>query len=155
MLMIKNSIEVLYFILRPSMVTPFSTNSVSAFHYAGIVEITRIEKSQRYQIRKNNGKFDEKELMKANLFEIFGDLMIECEYKNEPQFDLIHEKQPYKIIELIGINGKNNLIKANNEMGLGFDVEDIDFYLELFQNRLKRNPTDVELFGKIFIHIII
>lgn len=30
--------------------------------------------------------------------------------------------------------------------GLAFDAWDIDFYLDLFVNKLKRDPTSVELF---------
>ena len=31
-------------------------------------------------------------------------------------------------------------------MGLGFDDWDLDFYTKMFQEQLKRNPTDVECF---------
>ncbi|CAM9942596.1 unnamed protein product, partial [Sphacelaria rigidula] len=34
----------------------------------------------------------------------------------------------------------------NGTRGLGFDEWDLDFYLSLFRDKLKRDPTDVELF---------
>lgn len=36
--------------------------------------------------------------------------------------------------------------QINATRGLGFDEWDLDFYLELFRGKLKRDPTDVELF---------
>lgn len=145
------------------MITPFSTNAVAACHSAGLMEIIRIEKSQRYLIRQNllenpeAIKYDSfYKFLKApkqydKIFEIFGDRMTQCEYKSIPNFDNIHlqkKQSSFQIIDLMAKNGNDNLIKANTELGLGFDKEDIDFYLEFFRNRLKRNPTDVEIFGK-------
>ncbi len=32
------------------------------------------------------------------------------------------------------------------DLGLAFDLQDLDLYIDLFVNQLKRNPTNVELF---------
>lgn len=42
--------------------------------------------------------------------------------------------------------GTCELIKASVEMNLGFDAWDVDYYYNLFVNKLSRNPTNVELF---------
>ena len=42
--------------------------------------------------------------------------------------------------------GSSALIKVNNELGLGFDDQDIEYYTNLFKTTLKRNPTIVEVF---------
>lgn len=42
--------------------------------------------------------------------------------------------------------GKRALIEVNSKLGLAFDNWDIDYYLNLFTNVLKRDPTSVELF---------
>lgn len=36
--------------------------------------------------------------------------------------------------------------QINGTRGLGFDAWDLDFYETLFRDKLKRDPTDVELF---------
>ena len=42
--------------------------------------------------------------------------------------------------------GKSALEKVNSHLGLALDDWDLDYYYQLFLNRLKRNPTSVECF---------
>ncbi|KAG6800660.1 phosphoribosylformylglycinamidine synthase [Apis mellifera caucasica] len=42
--------------------------------------------------------------------------------------------------------GRIALEKVNSKLGLAFDNWDLDFYTDLFLNKLKRNPTSVECF---------
>ena len=42
--------------------------------------------------------------------------------------------------------GRAALEKINSELGLAFDDWDLDYYTELFRERMGRNPTDVECF---------
>ena len=52
--------------------------------------------------------------------------------------------------------GRSALQEINKKMGLGFDDWDLDFYTKMFQEQLKRNPTDVECFdlgtdGRVYL----
>ncbi len=42
--------------------------------------------------------------------------------------------------------GRIALERINRELGLAFDDWDLNFYTELFRDRIGRDPTDVELF---------
>lgn len=42
--------------------------------------------------------------------------------------------------------GRSALEDINEELGLGFDEWDKDYYWHMFTEDLKRNPTSVELF---------
>ena len=42
--------------------------------------------------------------------------------------------------------GRAALEEANLQLGLAWDDWDLDFYLELFRDKLKRDPTNVECF---------
>ena len=42
--------------------------------------------------------------------------------------------------------GRSALEKINSAKGLGFDDWDLDYYTDLFINKLGRDPTDVECF---------
>lgn len=42
--------------------------------------------------------------------------------------------------------GKNALERVNQELGLAFDEQDLEYYYTLFKEKLKRNPTTVECF---------
>mmetsp|Transcript_43391 Transcript_43391/g.117625 ORF Transcript_43391/g.117625 Transcript_43391/m.117625 type:complete len:1236 (-) Transcript_43391:1146-4853(-) len=43
-------------------------------------------------------------------------------------------------------DGRPSLEKINGEMALGFDDWDLDFYTDLFQKKLGRDPTNVEIY---------
>ncbi|MCX7913653.1 MAG: phosphoribosylformylglycinamidine synthase [Thermodesulfovibrionales bacterium] len=126
---------------RLNFTTAWSTNAVSICHACGIQNIIRIERSRRYQIISpvaiNNI---------SEIIPIFYDRMTECLYP-EPikTFQMDIKPKEVRIIPLIE-EGPEALIKLNQELGLGMDEWDIDFYYKLFVEELKRNPTDVECF---------
>ncbi len=121
-----------------SFATSFSTNAVSVCHNCGLKKITRIEKSERYILDDCQ---DEEEFISKNC-----DRMTETMYdktlssfKSEKTPDPVYE---VKIIE----TGIEALKKINQDMGLGMDNWDEEFYYDLFLNDIKRNPTSVECF---------
>ncbi len=119
---------------RLSIETPFSSNAVAICQAMGLKQIKRIEKTYRYATNATD--------------------------QDEPVFDRMTQQQypdgittfatgvkpkPVRSINLLK-RGKAVLIEINNELGLGMDEVDIDYYYQLFRKTLKRNPTDVELF---------
>lgn len=42
--------------------------------------------------------------------------------------------------------GRAALEAVNASMGLGMDEQDLDMYLALFRDKIKRDPTSVELY---------
>jgi len=126
---------------RLNFTTPSSTNAVSICHACGLRKITKIEISRRYLLPENTaGNIQE------NLTSAVHDIMTECPYP-APLKTFKTGKKPdkVKLIPLIQ-QGENALIDANKELGLGMDKQDFQYYLYLFTEVLKRNPTDVELF---------
>ncbi|XP_018052547.1 PREDICTED: phosphoribosylformylglycinamidine synthase isoform X3 [Atta colombica] len=77
---------------------------------------------------------------------MLGDRMTECRYvKPIETFD--HGFRPEKWFEVDIIKkGRSALEEVNFKLGLAFDDWDLDFYTELFLQKLKRNPTSVECF---------
>lgn len=73
--------------------------------------------------------------------------MTECCY-NTPitTFDLQVQPQPVFEVDVIG-RGNQALVEVNHDLGLALDEWDLDYYTNLFQNSVKRNPTSVECFG--------
>ncbi|MCX7988720.1 MAG: phosphoribosylformylglycinamidine synthase [Thermodesulfovibrio sp.] len=126
---------------RLNFSTAWSTCAVSVFHGIGIKKILRIERSRRYKLIPKIDNFPEKEFLK-----LIHDRMTECLYPEQLK-DFSHGIVP-KTIRIVPVleDGRTALEKINQELGLGWDDWDIDFYLRLFRDRLKRNPTDVECF---------
>lgn len=123
---------------RLSIETPFSSNAVSICQSIGLSQVTRIERSRIYKINDEQGA----ELLLKNHL----DKMVEQRYSNGIiSFDTGVIPEEVQVIDLIG-QGKITLENINKSLGLGMDKDDIEYYLNLFVNDLKRNPTDVELF---------
>jgi len=123
---------------RLNFATAYSTNAVGICQGCGLSEVIRIEKTRRYLLTPDQNK---QEFLKQN-----HDRMTECEY-NEPLKSFAVNIEPQEIFSVLLIEqGKSALVKINQEMGLGMDEWDIDFYYNLFVNDIKRNPTNVECF---------
>ncbi|MDO8667482.1 MAG: phosphoribosylformylglycinamidine synthase [bacterium] len=122
---------------RLSIETPFSSNAVSICHSMGIHYVTRIERTHRYAV----GSSQSADILKTRL-----DRMTEQHYPNGIEsFDTGVVPEDVKTIDLLGF-GQLALKEINNNLGLGMDAADIEYYYDLFVHILKRNPTDVELF---------
>jgi phosphoribosylformylglycinamidine synthase len=72
--------------------------------------------------------------------------MTECEYP-EPLETFATGVTPEPMIEVpLLAEGRAALERINRDMGLAFDDWDLDYYTDLFVNRIGRDPTNVECF---------
>nr|XP_003704098.1 PREDICTED: phosphoribosylformylglycinamidine synthase [Megachile rotundata] len=128
---------------RLNFSTAFSSNAVSICKSVHLHKITRIEVTTRYCI-KHNGVIDKN--VENAIIDALHDRMTQCRYlKPIETFD--HGFRPEKWFEVdILKNGRKALEDVNSKLGLAFDSWDLDFYTDLFLNKLKRNPTSVECF---------
>lgn len=130
---------------RLDRVTPWSTNAVSICKACQIDSITRLEVSRRYHLILKKGTVLSEEQRKK-IYSLIHDRMTEEPYL-EPivTFETGREPEPVYTIPLIE-EGKSALVKLNRQLGLGMDEWDIDYYTDLFVNKIGRNPTNVECF---------
>lgn len=128
---------------RLNFSTAFSSNAVSICKSVRLDKVTRIEVAVRYCI-SYNGMIDRK--AEDAVTEVLHDKMTECRYlKPIETFD--HGFKPEKWFKVdILKHGRRALEDVNSKLGLAFDNWDLDFYTDLFLNKLKRNPTSVECF---------
>ena len=128
---------------RLNFSTAFSSNAVSICRSVHLHKITRIEAATRYCI-EHTGTIDKK--VEDAIAEALHDKMTECRYtKAIETFD--HGFRPEKWFEVDVLRGgRKALEEVNSKLGLAFDNWDLDFYTDLFLNKLKRNPTSVECF---------
>ena len=74
------------------------------------------------------------------------DRMTECPY-DEPLKNFATGISPDPVITIpVLAEGRAALERINVELGLAFDDWDLDFYTDLFRDRIGRDPTDVECF---------
>ncbi len=126
---------------RLSFQTAWSTNAVSVCQAAGLTKVFRIERSRRYLLTGNLPDADVK-----GVYDTLHDRMTECIYeKTLVSFDPGVEPEPVVVVPVLE-QGRSAIEEINRRMGLGFDDWDIDYYLNLFKNIMKKDPTNVELF---------
>lgn len=124
---------------RLNFQTAWSANAVSIFHACGVPEVVRVERSRRYLVQ--GGAAD---LMPA-FVALVHDRMTECVYEGTlNSFETGVSKEMSYEIDILG-GGADALERLSEEQGLGFDDQDVKYYVELFKG-MGRNPTNVELF---------
>ncbi|MGM0366786.1 MAG: phosphoribosylformylglycinamidine synthase, partial [Actinomycetota bacterium] len=123
---------------RLNFETAYSTNAVAVCHSCGVGKVRRLERSRRYLI----GPDTDRESFIQNRY----DRMTECVYE-EPLTSFETGIVPEEVYEVCLLQkGMEALKEVNRRLGLGFDQWDLDFYFDLFVNRIGRNPTNVECF---------
>jgi phosphoribosylformylglycinamidine synthase len=142
---------------RLAFSTAWSSNCLSMCQACGIETIQRIEKSRRYLITFSEEipttlLEKEKELMEG-LHSLLHDRMTECVYSTPlKSFENGVVAEPVQYIQVMEL-GRQALEAINNEKGLGFDDWDLDYYTNLFREKLCRNPSDVEVFSALSLSL--
>ena len=123
---------------RMNFETAYSTNAVAICRSCGLDRVVRLERSRRYLEGKDT---DREAFISAN-----HDRMTECLYSS-PLKSFMTGIIPEKVYQVSVLEGGAAALEGiNDRMGLGLDSWDIDFYFDLFVNKIGRNPTNVECF---------
>ncbi|RHY33060.1 hypothetical protein DYB32_001915 [Aphanomyces invadans] len=129
---------------RLSFSTPWSSNAVSICHACGLTKIKRIERSRIFHFHGKAGKLTD--AFKSAFLTAHMDRMTEQVYETPlTSFGIAQAPKPVQRVPIM-TEGKEALRKINAENGLGFDEWDLEYYTNLFKEKLKRDPTDVECF---------
>jgi len=125
---------------RIEITTPWSTNAVKICHSCGLMAISRIERSRRYQIDPKPGAKLNSDHIKG-IHPLLYDRMTEAPYF-EPltTFESNRKPQPIRLIPLI-----EEGIAALEKLGLAFDRQVMEHNYHYFVKILGSNPTDVVL----------
>ncbi|XP_068630835.1 phosphoribosylformylglycinamidine synthase [Battus philenor] len=130
--------------------TADSSNSVQICQSVGLHDIVRLEYSTRYLITFSKVKDMSRKLLEELAAPLF-DRMTQCIYtkENRPR-DSFTEALPKNLeswyVVPLKEEGMEAMKSVNEKLGLAFDNWDMEFYMDLFVNKLQRDPTSVELF---------
>ncbi len=128
---------------RLNFTTAWATNALSIFGACGLASISRIERSRRYAVRATRPLDDEERQV---FLALVHDRMTECPYLEPLEtFATGLAPEPVHAVPVL-LEGRAALERINREMGLAFDDWDLDYYTELFAERIGRDPTNVECF---------
>uniref|UniRef100_A0A8C4QRP9 Phosphoribosylformylglycinamidine synthase n=1 Tax=Eptatretus burgeri TaxID=7764 RepID=A0A8C4QRP9_EPTBU len=130
---------------RLNFSTPWSTNAVAICQAIGLLNVARIECSERYLIKVDGKSLPGPEMVSQLVPKLY-DRMTQSIYQ-EPltSFELDIKAVPTFDVDVLG-RGRAALEEANRELGLAFDDWDLDYYTRMFCDEVGRNPTSVECF---------
>lgn len=137
---------------RSGTISPWSSKATNITDVCGLGnKIERVERGMAVLLTVRPG-FPIIDYFQKEQFSSFAsvyDRMTQSLYINEsiPKFnDLFEDNKPKPLVHVDIIDSKENLIKANKDLGLALDSGEITYLIDAFKNILHRNPTDVELF---------
>lgn len=125
---------------RLGTISPWASKATDITHTCGIERIRRVERGVVYFM---SGVSDQDQVL---LEVVLHDRMMEQVFHSiEPLTGLFSTQtpKPYKTVDILA-GGSAALAKANTEMGLALNDEEIDYLVEAFKG-LGRNPVDAEL----------
>ncbi len=121
--------------------TPWSSNAQKICERVGLRAVTRIERSRRLAVATAVAGS-----RLRTLADSLHDRMTQAIYERSLEsFGVAQTPQAVFRIPVLA-EGVDALREANHRFGLAMDDHDLAAYLELFAGRLRRDPTDVELF---------
>jgi len=131
---------------RLGTISPWSTKATDIAQHCGLSGVLRIERGVVYYLETNNGK-PLGQAEQTAVLPLLHDRMTESVLEHiEEAAERIFKHgvpQPLERVDVL-MGGSAALSKANLEMGLALSADEIEYLVENFQ-KLKRNPTDVEL----------
>jgi len=128
---------------RMNFTTAWSTNAVGICHACGLDKIVRIERSRRFAVERDRPLTDEET---RDFLSLVHDRMTEVQYP-EALTSFETGMTPAGVFTIPVLEeGRVALEQVNRELGLAFDDWDLEYYTDLFVNRIGRNPTSVEAF---------
>jgi len=128
---------------RLGTLSPWASKATDIAQHCGLSKIRRIERATAFSVEASrNLSAEERNTLSALLYDRMTETVLSSFDEAERLF---HHVDPQSLTSVdILAGGHAALVKANSELGLALSDDEIDYLVENFQ-RLKRNPTDVEL----------
>ncbi|WP_026879634.1 phosphoribosylformylglycinamidine synthase [Ignatzschineria larvae DSM 13226] len=131
---------------RPGTLSPWSSKATDIAHNCGLDKVKRLERGIAYYITIAEGTTltaDQTTVLTALLH----DRMMETVFREMAEAKALFTLQTPAPLTRINVleEGRVALEEANSRLGLALAPDEIDYLLAAF-TRLKRNPTDVELY---------
>ncbi len=125
---------------RFGTISPWASKATDIAHTCGLESIQRIERGTAFWLEGG----DDAQI--PEVADLLHDRMMQTiitdPHEAERLFE-VHEPRPLVSVDILG-EGRDALVRANQEMGLALSDDEIDYLLENYQ-ALGRNPTDAEL----------
>ncbi len=125
---------------RVGTISPWSSKATDIAWNCGLQAIERIERGIAFRIEGATGNRD-------GVAALLHDRMIETvlgSFEQTAELFRHFSPKPMTTVDLLG-GGRAALVEANTRLGLALSEDEIDYLVDLFVAKTRRNPTDVEL----------
>ncbi|MEJ2116035.1 MAG: phosphoribosylformylglycinamidine synthase, partial [Gammaproteobacteria bacterium] len=128
---------------RFGTISPWSSKATDIAHNCGLEKIVRIERGTQYEFSLKKA-LDQDDI--DQIAKLLHDRMTESvSFDLETARSLFIDESKRELVKVVlGANAKEELQRANQEMGLALADDEIDYLVEKYQE-LGRSPTDIEL----------
>ena len=126
---------------RIGTISPWSSKATDIALNSGLDAIERIERGIAYRL--DGVPADQRRAVEALLHDRMIETVLDDFGKTAELFRHFSPK-PMTSVDLLG-GGRAALVEANVKLGLALSEDEIDYLVDLFVTKTKRNPTDVEL----------
>ena len=131
------------FLVTPRLgtISPWSSKATDIAKNCGLLDVERIERAIVYRTAPLLAE------QRAAIATLLHDRMTETVLDDFAQTEQLFEHfapAPMSVLDLLS-GGRAALLEANRRLGLALSDDEIDYLLDLFVVRQKRNPSDVEL----------
>ncbi|KAF1812342.1 phosphoribosylformylglycinamidine synthase [Eremomyces bilateralis CBS 781.70] len=143
-----STISLFFVAPRPGTISPWSSKATNIAHVCTLDRsIKRIERGMVIAARFKE-PLDEISIPHADELH---DRMTQTISRTMPDLSMMfgeHEPGQLETVPILnqGESSREALQRANRELGLALDSSEVDYLIDAYQNQLKRDPTDVELF---------
>ncbi|WP_374336692.1 phosphoribosylformylglycinamidine synthase [Leeia sp.] len=125
---------------RIGTISPWSSKATDIAHHCGLENVQRIERGIAYYVDSTDPQ------VLAQVTAHIHDRMTEVVLRDLADAAQLFQHQSPRDLQAVDVlqGGREALQGANRDMGLALSEDEVDYLLENFQ-RIRRNPTDVEL----------
>lgn len=141
---------------RLTFTSAFSSNAVSICQACGLEEVSRLEVSRRYLLFFSTSSSSSTGTLPSFVLTTIQGMLHDRMTEQLDTTPLLTfasdtaegEASSSSSVQTVPIlsEGRAALEHINQQLGLGFDDFDLNYYTSLFQDKLGRNPADVECF---------
>lgn len=130
---------------RLGTISPWASKATDIVRNCGLTNVLRVERGTCFElIMKDDKRLSEEQ--REKIAAVIHDRMTESVVDPDVAPEVVFaeaEGQPMRSVDIL-TEGRTALQKANVELGLALNDDEIDYLIDAF-TKLKRNPTDVEL----------
>ena len=126
---------------RSNILSPWSSKAIEIINSCNLDEVSSIEKGLIYEFRKDSKAYFG---ILKKLSSVIDPMTQICITKEKQFFEYLYNKQPYNQVLNTEYLSLKKIDNYNISMGLALNKLEIE-YLKNIYNRLKRNPSDIEL----------